>query len=168
MHELHIASVFLHVLAAMVWIGGAAFIALSLIPVMRRRPASPEGTALLHAIATRFRTVGWASLSILIITGCVNLHFRGIGLTALLSGSAFEGPMGRALAVKLLCVAAILALSGLHDFRLGPAAAEAIHRNPDSDAAKRGRRTAAWMGRIVLLFGLGVTLAAVVFVRGGW
>lgn len=168
MHALQTASVFLHVLAAMVWIGGAAFIALSLIPVMRRGPASPERTALLHAIATRFRGVGWASLAILILTGYANLHFRGIGPAALFSGSAFEGPMGRALAVKLLCAAAILILSGLHDFRLGPAAAEAIRRNPESAAAKRGRRMAAWMGRIVLLFGLGVTLAAVVFVRGGW
>lgn len=152
----------------MVWIGGAAFIALALVPSIRKRASVLEGAALLQAIALRFRTIGWASLALLVATGYVNLLFRGIGIRELISGAAFQGQAGKALAFKLMFVAAILAISGMHDFLLGPAAADAIRRDPDSVQARRGRRTAAWMGRAVLIFGLAVSLFAVAFVRGGW
>jgi putative copper resistance protein D len=162
---LYLANVYAHILAAMVWIGGSAFIALVIAPLMRRRAGAD--TSALRAAALRFRTVGWISLAVLAATGMANLALRGIGLSDLLTGAAFRGSAGHALAGKLILVAIMLAISGFHDFRWGPAAVRAMEADPGSPAAERGRRMAARIGRFVFLLGLLIVGAAVLFVRGG-
>lgn len=164
MRIVYLASVYAHILAAMVWIGGSAFIAFVLAPLMRQPGA---GKGFLGAAALRFRTVGWISLAILIATGIANLALRGLRLSDFLSGSAFRGSAGHALAFKLSAFAILFAVSLLHDFRWGPKAARALEANPDSPAAQRGRRLAARVGRFVFLLGLLIVGAAVLFVRGG-
>ncbi|MBW8888531.1 MAG: CopD family protein [Fibrobacteres bacterium] len=155
----------MHILSAMVWIGGSAFIALVIAPLMRRSGGKDDSA--LRAAAVRFRTVGWISLGILVATGAGNLALRGIGLSDLLTGAAFRGSAGHALACKLILVAIMLAISGFHDFRWGPAAVRAIQSDPGSAAAVRGRRLAGRIGRFVFLLGLLIVAAAVIFTRGG-
>lgn len=166
MHQVYLLSVWVHILAAMVWIGGASFIALVLVPAVRRPEHAHNAPALLRAFAMRFRTVGWASLIVLVLTGCVILGLRGYTLADCITGRVFLGPFGRTLAIKLILVTAILAVSGLHDFYLGPNAARVILDNPASSEAARARKRASWMGRIVLLLGLAVVAMAVQLVRG--
>lgn len=165
-HVIYLFAVWLHILSALVWIGGAAFIALVLVPALRRPDFKAISPALLRASALRFRTVGWISLALLIVTGTAILALRGLGPSAWLDGSLFSGRFGHTLAVKLSLVACILLLSGVHDFLLGPRAAAVILRNPASEEAARARRIASWMGRITLLLGLAVVAMAVVLVRG--
>jgi putative copper resistance protein D len=165
-HPFYLLSVTIHVLAAMVWIGGAAFIALVLVPTLLREDFRERSPELLRAAALRFRTVGWISLGLLVITGFTNLHFRGIPLSVLLDGSIFQGAYGHALAVKLGTVAVILIISAVHDFTLGPRAAAVILRAPGSPEAAKARRVASFMGRITLLLGLVAVAAAIVLVRG--
>lgn len=167
MRYVYLACVWVHVLAAMIWVGGAAFIAFSLAPALRRLPPG-SAPGLLGAVARRFRAIGWGSLAVLVATGAGNLAFRGIGLSDLLQGAAFRGAAGHALACKLGLVAVMLVISGLHDFRWGPAAARAAEADPASEAAIRGRRLAGRIGRFVFLLTLLITGAAVVFVRGGF
>jgi uncharacterized membrane protein len=168
MRGLYLACVGLHILAAIIWIGGSLFIAMSLIPAVRRSGSPKAARELLHATVIRFRAIGWICLAILIATGCGNLAFRGIGWNECVSGNAFQGPVGRALALKLVFVAALLILSAWHDFRLGPATARAIEHDPDSAESARGRARAAWIGRITVLLGIGAVICATVFVRGGF
>lgn len=165
-HHLYLLTVWMHILSAMIWIGGAAFIALVLVPALRRPDFQAKSPAMLRATALRFRKVGWASLGFLAITGMALLAMRGRGLSAWLDGSVFAGRFGHVLAIKLSLVAVILAVSGIHDFLLGPRAAAVILRNPESEEARRARKVASWMGRITLLLGLGVAAAAVALVRG--
>ena len=165
MRMLYLANVYVHILAAMVWIGGSAFIALVLAPLMRRNGGVNDSAV--RAAALRFRAVGWASLALLVVTGIGNLALRGIALSDLSSGAAFRGSAGHALACKLILVAVMLAISGFHDFRWGPAAVRAMEADPGSPAAERGRRLAGRIGRFVFLLGLLIVGAAVIFVRGG-
>ncbi len=165
MRLVYLANVYVHILAAMVWIGGSAFIALVIAPLMRGSGGKDDSA--LRAAALRFRTVGWISLAVLVATGTGNLAFRGIGLSDLLGGSAFRGSAGHALACKFILVAVMLAISGFHDFRWGPAAVRAMRADPGSTMAKRGRRLAGRIGRFVFLLGLLIVAAAVVFTRGG-
>ncbi len=165
-HHLYLAAVWLHILSAVVWIGGAAFIALVLVPALRRPDFRGMAPALLRASALRFRAVGWISLSLLVVTGTAILVLRGLGPSTWLDGSIFAGRFGHTLAVKLSLVSIILALSGVHDFLLGPRAAAVILRDPESAEAAKARRLASWMGRLTLLLGLLVVAAAVVLVRG--
>jgi uncharacterized membrane protein len=49
--------VWLHVLAAVSWIGGMIFLSLVLAPLVRNRKAAPEFMALFRSAARRFRFV---------------------------------------------------------------------------------------------------------------
>jgi uncharacterized membrane protein len=166
MHYLYLLSVWIHILAAIVWIGGAAFLVLVLMPALRRPEYQAVSSPLLRWSAMRFRRIGWISLSTLILTGIFNLGFRGFSWASLFDGSLFHGPFGRLLAVKLSLVGFILFISLLHDFFLGPRAASAILADPGSPEAKRGRLIAAWMGRLTLTTALAVVAAGVALVRG--
>lgn len=165
-HSLYLVSVWLHILAAMVWIGGAAFIALVLVPALKDPALSAQALAYLRAAAYRFRRVGWISLSLLVATGISNLALRGIPLQAWLDGSLFSGRFGHILAAKLGLVAVILLVGAYHDFVLGPRAAAIILADPASEAARSARRTASLMGRFTLLLGLAVVACGVALVRG--
>jgi putative copper export protein len=58
---------FLHVLAATIWVGGQLTLA-ALVPVLRRFGADALGAA-----ARRFNQVAWAAFGVLIVTGIWNI-----------------------------------------------------------------------------------------------
>lgn len=158
-------SVTIHLLAAIVWIGGMFFLALVGAPALRGLDDPALRSRLFHAIGVRFRTVGWWAIAILVATGLVNLHVRGLLSTEVLGSRDFwSTPMGTALAWKLGLVAAMVGLAALHDFWLGPAASRG---GPGSPAAARARRAASWMARINAVLALALVWVAVRLARGG-
>jgi len=82
--------VFLHVLAAAVWVGGQITLT-TLLPVLRRL-----GAEVPRAAARRFSQVAWPAFAILVITGVGNI----IAVRSQISGS-----YQTTLAVKLIVVA---------------------------------------------------------------
>lgn len=66
---MHQASLFLHLAAAIFWIGGMAFMALALRPSMAELLAPPQRLPLLAAVLTRFFAVVAASIAVLLATG---------------------------------------------------------------------------------------------------
>ena len=64
---------FLHVLAAAVWVGGQITLA-GLVPVLR--PYGPEAT---RAAARRFNVVAWTAFLALVLTGVWNLFAVDVG-----------------------------------------------------------------------------------------
>lgn len=166
MKALYLLAVWLHILAAAAWIGGMLFLVLVLVPVTRR-PAFREGAAaLVEAVGRRFRWVGWVALGLLIASGVVQVAYRGFVWADVWSGRLWQGPFGQTLGVKLLLVAAILLLSALHDFGVGPLATAAWQAEPGAPEARRLRRQAAWIGRVNLLLGLAAVALGVLLVRG--
>ncbi|MBX6377627.1 MAG: DUF4149 domain-containing protein, partial [Clostridia bacterium] len=137
MHTLYVLSVWLHIVAASVWLGGMIFLALVVVPVIRRPEHRQSAAALIHATGVRFRDVGWSSLAVLAATGVFNLAYRRFDWTSLLDGRAWQSPFGRALVLKLALVVVILALSTVHDFAVGPRATAAARAAPASAAAVR-------------------------------
>ncbi len=164
MPALYYASVTLHVLAAMLWLGGMLFLATVAAPVLRG--VEPEQRRLLFdRLGYRFRTVGWICIAILLATGLVNLHYRGYLSRAVLGEGAFwAAPFGTALAWKLAMVTAMVVGSALHDFWLGPAAGR---HAPGSAAAVRLNRAATWLARVNALAGIILIVAAARLARGG-
>ncbi len=166
MHALYLASVWLHIMAAVAWVGGTLFLVLVLVPAIRQEEFRRIGSALIRFTGLRFRWVGWVCFAIFIITGSVNLAARGIGFAELMEAPFWQGSFGRTLALKLALVAAILGISALHDFRLGPRAAAAWEADPSSAETLRLRRTAVQLGRWNLLLALAVILLGIMLVRG--
>ncbi|GBD29069.1 Copper transport protein YcnJ [bacterium HR32] len=159
-------SVFLHILAAVVWVGGMLFLALVAIPVLRTLPDRPRAE-LVAQLGERFRPVAWTCIVLLVVTGILNLAFRGVTWESVATGRLWQSPFGQVLAWKLGFVLVLLLLSALHDFSLGPRSTRlARSSDPDGQLALTLRRRAAWIGRLSALLALVVLALAVMLVRG--
>lgn len=158
-------NVTIHVLAALFWLGGMLFLAAVGAPVLRRLEPAELRARLFRELGEAFRTVGWISIGVLVITGLLNLHFRGWLRIDLLSDPAFRASRpGVTLTWKLGCVVVMIAIAAVHDFALGPRASRAA---TGSDEALRLRRRAAWLARINALVGIVLVWVSVRMVRGG-
>lgn len=156
-------NVTVHLLAALFWLGGMFFLGAVGAPVLRGLEDARLRARLFEEIGRRFRRTGWWAIGILLVTGILNLHFRGLLRADVLgAGDFWTGRYGRMLAWKLAGVGTMVAVSFAHDFVLGPAAARAA-REGRTDA----RRRAAWLARLNALVGVGVVVAAVRLARGG-
>jgi len=158
-------SVTLHVLAAMLWLGGMFFLAAVGAPVLRKVQPATLRAELFLKIGVQFRKVGWASIVVLIVTGILNLQYRRLLGSGVMGTAAFwSSPYGRALAWKLGSVAVLIVLSLVHDFVIGPRASRFPAGSPE---ALRYRQLAAWMARVSVLVGIVLVVAAVRVARGG-
>jgi len=158
-------NVTVHLLAALFWLGGMFFLAIVGAPVLRELDDPRLRGRLFAALGRRFRTAGWWAIGVLVVTGTLNLHFRGILRAEVLGDAMFwVGDYGTALAWKLGAVTAMIVVSALHDFVLGPRA------SAETDAGGRSgssRKLASWLARANALLGIVVVIAAVYLARGG-
>ncbi|HET7274839.1 MAG TPA: DUF4149 domain-containing protein [Longimicrobiaceae bacterium] len=165
MIELYYLNVTIHILAALLWIGGMFFLAAVGAPVLRTVQPPTLRVELFRLLGARFRRVGWIAITILLITGVLNLYFLGILRDGLLIDPAFwASRFGQTLAWKLTAVAAMLIVSGLHDFVFGPRSAALEPGSPESVAA---RRRAVVLARLNAALGVIVVIVAVRLARGG-
>lgn len=132
----------LHVMAAIVWVGGMLFLALVLVPIARRLDDAALRARLIHEVGVRFRVVGWLALGLLLLTGLGNLWQRPY----LLHVPRFHWKLGLVLLA--------LALAAVHDFILGPRAGR-----PGADPALR--RRAAWVARLNVVVVLAIVVLGV-------
>ena len=167
MKGLYLLSVWLHILSAVIWIGGTIFLVLVLVPAIRRPEYREVAANLIQETGARFRRISWICLGLLVLSGTFNLASRGFGWADLWSGRLWQGSFGRTLGIKLLLVATILVLSALHDFVIGPRARMLWQTNPGAPETLRLRRQAGWVGRMNLLLALIVVALGVMLVRGG-
>ncbi len=152
--------VWLHLLAAVSWIGGIVFLSLVLVPTLRRGGSSSPQALLFRAIALRFRAVVWSSVAVLLVTGPILLAHRGLSL---LEPSRWPA----VLTAKLSLVLLLLALTGAHDFVVGPRVSR-IQQQPEVDRTGFDRALVAWspwLARLSLLLALVIVLLAVSLVR---
>jgi uncharacterized membrane protein len=149
----YVFCVALHVTAAAAWVGGMLFFAAVTLPAVRRLEDGAARKAVFAALGPRFGRFGWIALAVLIVTGVLNLRFRGLDLATLTDRRFWATGFGHTLAAKLAFVALAVLASGVHEV-----------------AARRGRarRLASWTGRLVFLVSLAVVFLAVALVRGTW
>ena len=159
-------NVTVHLLAALFWLGGMFFLAIVGAPVLRELDDARLRGRLFAALGRRFRTAGWWAIGVLVVTGTFNLHFKGLLQARVLGDPSFwAGDYGTALAWKLGGVTAMIIVSAVHDFVLGPRA------SPDAEDGGRSsggsRKAASWLARANALLGIIVVIAAVYLARGG-
>jgi uncharacterized membrane protein len=128
-----------HVLSAMIWVGGMLFIALVLVPVTRTLEDPSLRTRLVQETGRRFRTIAWIALALMIVTGLLNLWWQPF----LLRSPRFHWKLG--------LVVLTLLLSAFHDFVLGPRAGM-----PGADPTVRLR--ASWIARVNAVVALAIVL----------
>jgi copper resistance protein D len=163
--SLYHLNVTLHLLAALFWLGGMMFLGLVGARVLRQVEPAALRAELFHRIGVAFRNAGWAAIGVLVVTGLMNLYFRGMLRLDLLTSPAFwSTPYGTALGWKLVTVGLMTGISAVHDFVDGPRASRAVAGSPES---LRLRKRAAWLARINVLVGVVLVYAAVRLARGG-
>lgn len=150
----------LHIMAAVVWVGGMLFLSLVLAPLARSRKAAPEFMALFRSAAVRFRVVAWSAIGVLLLTGPMLLSQRGMALT-------IPSSWPHIVRLKLALVGVLLVLTVLHDLVLGPRISPAVAIPESSRTAWEHVvvRTARWLPRVSLLLALAVVVAAAVLAR---
>ncbi|MFQ5961711.1 MAG: DUF4149 domain-containing protein [Candidatus Methylomirabilales bacterium] len=148
----YLVIVTLHLMGAVVWIGGMLFLGLVLAPVLRHRPPA-ERAALVSAVGRRFLRIAWAALGILLLTGSILWALRGFHLPLVLIA-------------KLALVGVILLLSLLHDFLLGPRLVGQLERGGQGEETLSLRRRVAFLARLNVLFALIVLILGLAIRRG--
>jgi uncharacterized membrane protein len=99
----------LHLLAAMTWIGGMLFILLALLPVIRPALPPDDRARLVGQVGSRFGVISLVALAVLLITGYLNGERRNVDWTDL-TASVY----GTRLLAKLALVTAIVVVTSLH------------------------------------------------------
>jgi putative copper resistance protein D len=152
--------IWLHLVAAVSWIGGMVFLSVVLVPTLKREPFASQKTLLFLAMARRFRVVVWGVIAVLLFTGPLLLHQRGIPI-------ADPSRWPTTLAVKLGLVTILLLLTLAHDLIIGPRVGRIVQLPTES----RTRFDHAlvlwsrWVARFSLLLALAVLFAAVMLAR---
>jgi len=152
--------------AACAWLGGMLFLVLVVVPTLRAPALAAHAATAFKVIGERYRTMGWATLLVLVVTGVTNAALRAGSAAGLADSAWWATPFGRLLAAKLALVAIVLGLSAVHDFVVGPRAGRLMLEAPDRPGTARWRMAARWMGRINLLLALAIVALAVRLVRG--
>lgn len=167
MRVLYLLAVYTHIVAAIVWVGTNIVLAVAVVPHLRDPELRGPVLALLRSAGPRLSRIGWSALAALLVTGTFNLYVRGY-LTTDAMMSAASNPIGIAVLLKILGMSFVIALNVAHDLRWGPAAADAIERDPRGLQPEtiRLRSLARYAGRFGTLVSLVLVAAGVVIVRG--
>lgn len=152
--------IWLHLLAAVAWIGGMVFLSIVLVPVLKREPFAPQRGALMRASGLRFRVVVWASVGLLLATGPLLMIGRGWS-------PADPGVWPSVLLAKLSLIALLLALTSVHDFVLGPRVGRILTKPVGSrtDLDRMLIAGSSWLPRLSLVLALAVLGAAILVAR---
>jgi putative copper resistance protein D len=158
----YLLSVWVHILSAMIWVGGMFFLVLVNLPILKKPPFDKLLIEFLLKTGERFRIVGWVCFLLIILTGYINLFYKGITFNTLLNENFWlQNPFGKILGIKLLIFILILIISVLHDFFIGP---KAINEKNET-TQNQFRLYARWMGRVTMILALIVVWLAVNLVR---
>ncbi len=136
------------------------FLSVVLVPVLKREPFASQKAVLFLAMARRFRAVVWTAIAMLLFTGPLLLHLRGIPIA-----NPSEWPM--ILTAKLGLVTILLLLTLTHDLIIGPRVGR-IGQLPTESRTRFDHALVLWsrgIARLSLLFALAVLLAAIILVR---
>ncbi len=109
---LSVVPLWLHVIGATIWVGSQVMMFAVVIPSLRLM----EGTTrqqLVAGVTRRFGYLGFAALLLLVLTGLDNINRYA-------PSDLFDHRYGYILTVKLIMVAAVIALTALHALWLGP------------------------------------------------
>lgn len=149
------------------WVGPQIFLIFVFRPPLKLIPQAGLRRQVTEAIIARYNLLSWGSLVVLIITGLLN------ALNTISSWEAlFATRYGILLAVKVLFVLAVLGLTALHTFYLGPRLLKfppQVEESTDESLVKeyrRAQRQSLVVSSFNLLFSL-LVLLMVALMRWG-
>ncbi|MCH7736280.1 MAG: CopD family protein [Chloroflexi bacterium] len=149
-------AVAVHIVSAVVWLGGMLFLVMVMIPVARqamRSEGTGAGLAMLRDAGERFLPVAWTAMVLLGLSGGY-LAWQHWGIRP---GVFFtdDGRFMHILQAKSLLFLIVVVLSLVHDFWLGPKVLERLDQ-----ARAAGQALPQSLGRKIVRMTAGVNLLA--------
>lgn len=155
----------LHIIAAVIWIGGNLMMAMVVVPYFKRSVTPVERIQILSQIGRRFEPIVWGCVLVLFFSGLVNIFLSFPNLAGL--ADVFL----RTLFIKLLFFVILIVLTAIHSFVIGPRISRAV------DALEAGteelphhiEKMRHWMtvvSSLIGVFSLLILLAAVALRMG--
>ena len=150
---LQLAVLWLHVVGAVVWIGGVAYQAHVLLPLARRGELATFAEA-----ARRARPVTWTAISVVVLTGFYNVTRLGP------LDRVMETGAGLLLAGKFILVIAAASIAGQRDFAQVTLLRSALATGGDVQAPLRSitrmDRAVLVIALVVIYLGLAISRAS--------
>jgi uncharacterized membrane protein len=155
MQNWHALSLLLHLVALALWLGGIAFFLAAFGPALNELKAGVAMRSLNHG-RMAFESVAWSGITLLMITGGVNLVLRSQETGAHLGRTYMI-----ILAIKLFLFVAMLVHHTLQVFKYGPKIAALTAEAPSDSVAWPEPLRAHWKKWFMLLkLNAGLGLAA--------
>lgn len=155
---LYYFNVFIHIICAAFWVGGMLFLPLVVLPGIKD---NPERKLILYKTGITFRFYGWITLFLLLLTGILNMYFKGIPFKV---SYFIDNNYGKLISYKLIIFICTIILSLIHDFFIG----EKAISNKNEVTKNKFLSIARWSGRMMLLLGLVAVFLGVAIARGGF
>ncbi|MEO6203428.1 MAG: hypothetical protein ABIP82_09460 [Nitrospirales bacterium] len=157
---LYIILVWTHLIAATFWVGGMLFLSLVAVPLLKQDSDPLSAQRGFVNLARRFRTLVWSALFILVVTGSILLG-------NVINSWVSIGSWPPVVLTKLALVFLLVVVSLGHDRIIGPKVRTLKSKAASELSIGEGLllRFSPLLGRLTLLLGLGVLLAAVIMVR---
>lgn len=110
----------LHIIAAVIWIGGNLMMAMVVVPYFKRSVTPVERIQILSQIGRRFEPIVWGCVLVLFFSGLVNIFLSFPNLAGL------ADVILRTLLIKLLFFVILIVLTAIHSFVIGPRISQAV------------------------------------------
>ena len=138
-----------HLMSAVIWIGGLAFLVMSVTPALRKAVPKEYLRPVLDAISTRYRKIVGVLMALILMTGGINLHFISqMMLSQTGSGISNSPKYLTILFIKLTLVLGIVTLF-LYTFIFK--SEPATEDTEEELEAVPFQRVAFWMGILIIL-----------------
>jgi putative copper export protein len=145
MHNWHALSLLLHLVALALWLGGIAFFLAAFGPAVKDLKPGAAIRSLNHG-RTAFEGVAWIGITLLMVTGGVNLVLR-----SQVTGAHLGQTYMMILALKLFLFVAMLVHHTLQVFKYGPRIAALTAQAPSEAAEWPAPLHAHWKKWFLLL-----------------
>jgi putative copper export protein len=156
MHNWHALSLLLHLAALALWLGGIGFFLAAFGPAVNDLKPSAALRALNRG-RTAFESVAWIGITLLMITGGINLVLR-----SQVTGAHLGENYMIILAIKLFLFVAMLVHHTLQVFKYGPKIAALTEAAPTDASAWPDPLRALWQRWFMLLkLNAGIGLAVI-------
>lgn len=118
----------LHLLAAIIWIGGLVFQVLVVFPTLVRAAPTGERIRLALSLEARFRVLVWPAVGLVLFTGLVNLMH--VWYTTVVTAESIAPTFLPVLSIKLSLVVGMIVLQAVSQFLVQPRRVAALRAWP--------------------------------------
>ncbi|MCG6143590.1 hypothetical protein [Leptospira bandrabouensis] len=160
---LYFILLILHVLSAMIWVGGMIFYVIVFIPVIRNPELKDQKLRLLQLTAIQFRNISYFIFAIFIFSGTGILYLKGFFQNGI-NWKLWASNIGFMFIAKIGLFTVLFLSSLYHDFVTGPKTFTYLTTDPVR--FERYRKTSSFFGRFNLLVSLTIAIFGIFVSRG--